>query len=240
MKIQAVIFDVYRTLLEVLPPPADAEAQWEKLWLASHPSPLRLRLDQLREVCDGLIASAHAAAIAQGVPFPEVNWSRIMRQAVPELEGLSAAGEREFLFRHSQLLRGIRMAPGAAGVIRLLRERGTLLGISSNAQPYTWRELDEALAAESLTRAIFHPALCFWSFENGFSKPDPHVFRILTARLGLEGIPPAAALMVGDRIDNDIRPSLAQGWESWHLAPEPSGPQSGGWDDLRAWLGRHP
>ena len=58
---------------------------------------------------------------------------------------------------------------------------------------------------------MFDPELRFWSFENGFSKPDPHVFRILTARLEARGISPSETLMVGDRFDNDIEPARAHG-----------------------------
>ena len=32
MSVRAVVFDVYQTLLEVLPAPADAERRWQKLW----------------------------------------------------------------------------------------------------------------------------------------------------------------------------------------------------------------
>lgn len=239
LKIQAVIFDVYRTLLEVLPPPLDAEAQWNDLWTAYISSPPRLDLERLRTRCEALIAGEHAGALAQGISFPEVNWNRIVLEAVPELARLSAAQQQEFLFRHSQLLRSVRLAAGAAPVLRLLDKRGVLLGIASNAQPYTLRELDEALAAADLTRDLFLPSLCFWSFEHGFSKPDPHVFRILAARLALARVEPPDALMVGDRIDNDIHPSRAQGWQSWHLAPSARAPQGGSWEDLRAWIEGH-
>jgi FMN phosphatase YigB (HAD superfamily) len=131
----------------------------------------------------------------------------------------------------------LRLANGAAECLRQLNDRGVLLGIASNSQAYTLRELTTALHGPGLNLSMFDRELRFWSFENGFSKPDPHVFRILTARLETRGIRPAETLMVGDRLDNDIEPAQAQGWKTWHLvATRQSGP-SGNWPQLLAWLG---
>ena len=46
------------------------------------------------------------------------------------------------------------------------------------------------------------------SFEAGVSKPDPAIFRLALQKAGCE---PAGALMVGDRLDNDIFPAKALG-----------------------------
>ena len=42
--------------------------------------------------------------------------------------------------------------------------------------------------------------------------------------------------MVGDRLDNDLEPARAQGWQTWHLTNAPSGPGAGSWADLERWL----
>ena len=89
-----------------------------------------------------------------------------------------------------------------------------LLGIVSDAQPYTLRELDEGLRSAGLSLAIFEKHLCLWSFEAGLYKPDPHVFRTLVFRLARRGIRPDETLVVGDRIDNDIEPARAQGFQT--------------------------
>jgi FMN phosphatase YigB (HAD superfamily) len=111
--------------------------------------------------------------------------------------------------------------------------------LASNAQAYTLRELDAALDGSGLSRAIFEPDLCFFSFAHGFSKPDPHVFRLLTARLRARGIPPHETLMVGDRLDNDIAPARTQGWQTWQLKspPEPGAGPGGDWAALAAAYG---
>jgi HAD superfamily hydrolase (TIGR01549 family) len=54
------------------------------------------------------------------------------------------------------------------------------------------------------------------SEEEGLFKPDPALFRLALERAGVE---PPEALMVGDRLDNDIAPASAMGmstiWVRW-------------------------
>jgi FMN phosphatase YigB (HAD superfamily) len=107
------------------------------------------------------------------------------------------------------------------------------LGVASNCQPYTVREFEGALAATGLPFNLFRAALTFRSYEHGFSKPDPHVFRLLTARLAALGIAPGETLMVGDRVDNDILPARAQGFLTWHLVEQAAQASGGSWADLR-------
>jgi len=42
--------------------------------------------------------------------------------------------------------------------------------------------------------------------------------------------------MVGDRLDNDIEPARAFGWQTWQLVSVKHDAQSGNWRDLLAWL----
>lgn len=235
MKIRAAIFDVYKTILEVSPPPPDREARWETLWRENVGSQLRLSLSEFTAASDGIIAREHIAARSAGIAFPEILWPEIVREVLPEIAPMSEAQQSEFIFRHTALAHSVRLMPGAGDVLRLLRDRGVLLGIASNAQPYTLRELGEALAPVGMTLEDFAPDLRFWSFTHGFSKPDPHAFRLLGARLRLRRIRLADAVMVGDRLDNDIGPAAAQGWQTWHLQAAPTG-LGGNWAALQAWL----
>jgi FMN phosphatase YigB (HAD superfamily) len=128
--------------------------------------------------------------------------------------------------------------PGAAPVLRLLLASGVVLGIASNAQPHTMRELDDRLRAVGLDAQVFCPDLSFWSFQHGFSKPDPHVFQTLNARLRARDLKPEETLMVGDRIDNDVAPARACRWMTFHLINSPPaawGP-GGLWHELAQWL----
>lgn len=236
IKVRAAIFDVYKTILEVSPPPPDREARWELLWRETVASEPRLSLPALAAACDAVVAREHTAARSAGIAFPEILWPEIVREVLPEIAARPETEQNEFIFRHTALAHTVRLMPGAGEVLRRLRDRGVVLGIASNAQPYTLRELGEALAPEGLTLDDFAPDLRFWSFTHGFSKPDPHGFRLLGARLRLRGIRLSDALMVGDRLDNDIGPAAAQGWQTWHLHAAPTG-RGGDWVQLQAWLG---
>jgi putative hydrolase of the HAD superfamily len=129
--------------------------------------------------------------------------------------------------------------PGVVGVVRPASARGIALGLASNAQPYTLHELDLALSEAGLSRSLFRSDLVFWSYLHGYAKPDPHVFRAISARLLAEGITAGEILMVGDREDNDIEPARAQGWRTWQVTPTPlaESANAGDWQQLAEYLG---
>jgi FMN phosphatase YigB (HAD superfamily) len=238
MTIRAVIFDIYKTILEVSPPPANIPELCDRLWQKYFSSAPRMPLGEFAQHTDALIATEHASANSQGINCPEVNWPEIASQALPELCLLGHVRRDEFLFEHAQLRHYIRLMDDAADALRSLAAKRIPLGIASNAQRYTLRELEIALAGAKLGMHMFVPDLCFWSFQAGFSKPDPHVFRLLGARLSSLNMTPAEALMVGDRLDNDIHPAQAQGWQVWQLSEEeqPAGIPGGPWRSLAAFL----
>jgi putative hydrolase of the HAD superfamily len=236
VNIRAVIFDIYGTLLELGPPPPDAQIRWETLWADSLHAAPRLSLERFSAECQRVIAREHAAARARGIAQPEVYWPAVAGEVLPELAGLSQAERGEFLLRQAQTGHTVRLMPGAAAALRRLRHTALKLGLASNCQPYTLRELDVALGAAGLSRDLFVPGLCFFSFEHGFSKPDPHVFQLLAARLLACGIWPGQTLMVGDRPDNDLEPAAAQGWQTWRLAGEPGAGRESAWDQLDGFL----
>jgi FMN phosphatase YigB (HAD superfamily) len=233
VNIRAVIFDIYGTLLEVGPPPPEADARWERLCrdlLHSEPHLSRL---QFSVASSQVIARHHKAAQARGIPWPEVYWPAVVGEVMPEVARLARHEQEQFLFRQIQTGHSTRMTAETAAALRWLNDRSTLLGIASNAQSYTLRELTEALAAHGLGMDLFESNLCFWSFEHGFSKPDPHVFQILTARLAARGISPREILMVGDRLDNDTEPAQAHGWRTWQFGPAANGDWAGLLEELR-------
>lgn len=238
---RAVIFDVYGTLLEVGPPPPDAGAQWAALFKETLGVDPPLSREAFSRRANEIIAREHAAARARGIGWPEVLWPAVVREALPPLAELTPPAFEEFIYRQMQTERTLRLQPGAARCLRGLRERGVRLGLASNSQAYTRRELEEHLRTAGLNADWFDPALCFRSFEHGFSKPDPHVFQLLTTRLQARGIAPDETLMVGDRLDNDIEPARAFGWQTWRLltAPPSDAPAGnvGGFDALCTALG---
>ena len=228
---RAVLFDVYSTLLLVGPPPADAEIRWQKLWTAALPQPPRWSRLEFSAACSQVIAQRHAEARSRGITWPEIQWPSVVGELIPELRHLSEADREEFIYAHIQTGRTLRLDPTAAATLQWLARRGITLGIASNSQAYTLRELESELARHALSLEIFQPDLCFWSFQHGFSKPDPHVFQVLAARLEARGIAPAEVMMVGDRSDNDIQPAQCFGWQTWHLTASDA-PNGGPWASL--------
>jgi HAD superfamily hydrolase (TIGR01509 family) len=58
-------------------------------------------------------------------------------------------------------------------------------------------------------------SICLSSAEVGLEKPDPAIFRLALSQSGCE---PEQAVMIGDRIDNDIRPARQLGWKTIRVA----------------------
>lgn len=236
LTIRAIVLDIYSTILEVGPPPANADALWQLLFKETLNTPAPVGRTEFATRTSQIVARLHAQARARGIKWPEILWPAVVVEVIPSLAHLSAAKLEDFLLRQMQIGRTLRLADGAAECLRRLDAAGVLLGIASNSQAYTLRELTGALQDVGLKLSRFDRDVRFWSFENGFSKPDPHVFRILAARLEARGISPAATLMVGDRLDNDIEPARAFGWQTWQLASTKQTGPSGNWHELLAWL----
>ena len=58
-------------------------------------------------------------------------------------------------------------------------------------------------------------SICFSSAEVGLEKPDPAIFQLALSQSGCE---PSQAVMIGDRVDNDIRPARLLGWKTVRIA----------------------
>lgn len=90
--------------------------------------------------------------------------------------------------------------PDAAACLAELGKRYKI-GVIANQNPGT---------AERLERygLLSHIDLVVASAEEGVAKPDPRIFRIA---MELANCTPREAVMIGDRIDNDILPAKALG-----------------------------
>ena len=93
--------------------------------------------------------------------------------------------------------------PEAARVLAALSERYRI-GIIANQPPGTVARLEMWGFSKFVS-------LCLPSAELGLSKPDLRMFELAMKRSGCE---PEHAVMVGDRIDNDITPAKSLGWKT--------------------------
>ncbi len=93
--------------------------------------------------------------------------------------------------------------PGACEMLPELA-RAYSLGIIANQSHGTYDRLVERGIASVLSVVVA-------SAELGVSKPDPRIFEAAIGRAGCE---PHEAVMVGDRLDNDIGPAKRLGWRT--------------------------
>ena len=70
---------------------------------------------------------------------------------------------------------------------------------------------------ERLTKWRLTPfiSICLSSTEVGLEKPDPAIFQLALSQSGCK---PSQAVMIGDRLDNDIRPARLLGWKTIRIA----------------------
>jgi FMN phosphatase YigB (HAD superfamily) len=234
--VRAIIFDVYKTILDVDEAPLDAEKRWQNLLVQTFGNTPGPNLEEVADRCTSIIREDHSEARGRGIDHPEVNWPTVMKRALPALDSLSAAKLANFIFHHAQLSRTLKLAPSCSSLLHQCVQGGILLGIASNAQAYTLRELQVALKRVRLDSAIFQEDLTFWSFQHGFSKPNPYVFQILRARLLNRRIESVETLMVGDREDNDLSPAATIGWRTWQFSKSSEGAHRGNWESLARFL----
>jgi FMN phosphatase YigB (HAD superfamily) len=101
--------------------------------------------------------------------------------------------------------------PDALECLERVRACGVFVGIAGN----------QSAGMEDWARSAGLPAdLVTSSSTLGVEKPDPEFFRRLVA---LAGVEPDDAAYVGDRVDNDVLPSLDVGLTAFHLRRGPWG-----------------
>jgi HAD superfamily hydrolase (TIGR01509 family) len=88
-----------------------------------------------------------------------------------------------------------------AELLAELRAQGMRLGLAANQPAAVLQRLDR----HGMGRYFDHREV---SGTLGLQKPDPRLFLSACEALG---VPPAACLMLGDRIDNDIAPARSLG-----------------------------
>ena len=133
-------------------------------------------------------ASEHAPATfaraLETLPIPKSVRERVQREV-----GWRSELERPF--------------PDAKAVLTALSERYSL-GVIANQSLGSEARLER----HGLMSFISH---CLASAELGLKKPDPAIFRMALEKADCR---PEEAVMVGDRLDNDIRPAKRLGWKT--------------------------
>ncbi|GEM_PF-2394500 len=99
-----------------------------------------------------------------------------------------------------------RPYPGAVGLLSRLSTRYEI-GVIANQSPGTEARLRQDGFAP-------YVSLCLSSAELGLKKPDAAIFQLALEQAGCD---PHEAVMIGDRVDNDIRPAKALGWRTMRV-----------------------
>ncbi len=217
--IRAVIFDVYGTLLISGTGDVGAasdetndnafKASLTQAGLPVAPSNAALPgADLLLEA----IRRDHEKRRGEGIEYPEVDilevWEQVSDQvaAVLNAEGLTAAQLPALALEYECRTNPVWPMPGLRETLDLLRARGLLLGIVSNAQFYT-PLLFSALLEATPAELGLQTDLSVWSYQSREAKPSTRLFEPVFERLADNyGIAREATLYVGNDCLKDIWP----------------------------------
>ena len=208
--IQAVLFDIYGTLLvsgagdiTLQTGTSNGDAFRAALIECGLPreaaSPLSA--ERLREK----IAEHHARSRSRGVATPEVDLVAVWRDVLAEIGGTAASqlDAEQLAVEYEVRINPVWPMPGIVDCLDDLRSRGLPLGIVSNAQAMT-AELFPALLDQTLDELGFDPQLRFFSYRFGESKPGAAMFAAAADQLAQRGIPTDRTVYVGNDMLNDI------------------------------------
>ncbi len=136
------------------------------------------------------------------VPLRDVRtrlWARALEHAGVEDEGLAqTCAQRYNAYRREYF----ELFPGALELLWSLRRSGKRIGLVTNGFAETHHEKITLLKLRDVLDAVII------ADEVGMLKPDPAIFAHACSLLK---VPPAAAAMVGDRYERDIRGAIEAG-----------------------------
>lgn len=99
---------------------------------------------------------------------------------------------------------GVQLYPDTLDVVRAVRDMGLRTAVNTN-RPCTCDMFEPDLPYFGLD-GLFDVIVC--SGDTGFVKPHPSTFHLVLEKLG---VPPEAALMIGDSCERDCAPAKALG-----------------------------
>jgi FMN phosphatase YigB (HAD superfamily) len=193
--IQAVLFDVYGTLLQGRRT-ADREGPMTEV-------ARRFGLPIGRPIAplwDAAVEQAHAQSPE---PYPEIDARSIWQDVFPDL-----GDPDQLALAMEEAIHPVRPTPWAADLLEHAVRQGCRLGIVSNAQAYT-----KTLLARHFPTfwPRFEPCLCAFSHEHGIAKPDLRLFHHALRPLLADGLSPGQVLMTGDSDACDAQPAAQLG-----------------------------
>lgn len=238
--IRAVLWDIYGTLFgcalgDLEASMRDGQRQQAAAWLLVKEFSLQPPLSQLypgippqialRDRLVELIDESHCKSRAAGIKYPEVLIEKLWQTIVDDCCRLGWSPPRDELASHTACrlayffeaaLEKTYLYCGAAICLDTLNRAGIVQGIISNAQFYTPLRLRGMLRTQLARETfelddIFAEPLTLFSFELGFSKPNPTAFGLCLERLAARAIQPHETVYIGNDMLNDILPAQQHG-----------------------------
>jgi putative hydrolase of the HAD superfamily len=194
--LRAVLVDAVGTVIHLREP---VGATYARLAGAGEPAALQAAF---RDALRARPPMVFPGLDADGVRAAERAWWRELVESVFATAGTALpAGAFERLWEHYASAAAWAVAPGADVLLHGLRQRGLRTGMVSNFD-HRLPAVLAGLGLAPLFDVVVLPA------DAGAAKPDPRIFHLALARLGVEA---GAALYVGDDADDDIAGATAAG-----------------------------
>jgi len=175
-----------------------------------------------------LIAESHERSRTAGIEYPEVVIEQIWQWILEDCrrvgfvsgfdEPLLDTAYRAAYFFDASIQHNY-LYPGIADCLTKLSEVGLVQGIISNAQFYTPIQLRRLLREELYRDSVeledfFDASLVFFSYELGYSKPNPGAFQKADRMLVQQGIKPEEVVYIGNDMLNDVWAAAQAGWRT--------------------------
>ena len=213
---EAVLFDIYGTMLTSRVTTADAQANAiADICVDVFPDITPPALHHCHALRNGFyqqLKSSYETLQARRQKPTEVDFRNVWAQVLQKELSLGGAKHLQqvelFAFLYSVATHRVWPQPQLLETIKGLAEKKIPLGVISNAQFYTPIIVSYFLDCElSFNTAVipwFEQRLTFYSFQHGYAKPDDYFFVEAKQQLSEMGIDPAKTLYVGNDYRNDI------------------------------------
>ena len=193
MALRALLLDLYGTALFTRRPVGETYAALGRPWGV--------------EQDPGALGRAFHSALdaVQGERPMTGDGREFWREVVGRCTGCADPAYFERVFVAMSDPAAYRLDPTLPAALAALRAAGFRLGVVSNADTRT-RGIVEGLGLTPLVDTVLISA------EVGLQKPDPRIFHLACARLG---VTPGEAVHVGDSLDADVCGARAAGLAAW-------------------------
>lgn len=195
MKIKAIIFDLYDTLLYI-------EEKSVLKQILQFGSKQIHSGSSFKDVMKTIRSIRHK--------FMTTDLSK--RSIPKEFRGVFSSGsDAENRFRQALFVesKSTTILPGVLEMLRYLREKGYLIGVVSNVstfhkEPYYRYNIDK------------YVDVTIFSCDFGYAKPDKEIYMAACKRLGVK---PAEAVFIGDSYRIDVKTPVSIGMQAIHVSP---------------------